>query len=151
MSPVAQMNMGFLRYPMDDARLSPFLDNLDRVNGLADRAPGFVWRLKGDGGGGPENDAGFLFGRPDVAVATLSVWETLGDLEAFVHRTVHGQFLRRRAEWFEPLDQPAYVIWPVAPGHIPTLAEGKERLLMLREHGPGGDAFDFASRAAAGH
>jgi hypothetical protein len=147
---IAQMNMGYLRHPLGDPRVAGFTDNTDRVNQIADRSPGFVWRMTSADETHPENDIGGLFGRPAVALATLSVWERYEDFAHFVHNTVHGHFLKRRAEWFEPLDLPSYVIWPIAMGHIPSLAEGKEKLMQLRANGPSADAYDFAYRSAKG-
>jgi hypothetical protein len=60
-----------------------------------------------------------------------------------VHKTVHSQFLKRRGEWFEDIDIPSYVIWPVAVGHIPSLTEGNKKLMFLREHGPSEEAYNF--------
>lgn len=40
--PLAEFNFGTLKYAWDDPRLRDFQDNLDRVNGLAERASGFV-------------------------------------------------------------------------------------------------------------
>ena len=71
------MNMGFLLHSHGDQRISGFEDNLDLVNAVADRSNGFVWRLKDEGFELLENDTGRLFGRPEVALATLSVWEKL--------------------------------------------------------------------------
>ena len=143
MQHIAQMNMGYLLHPIDDPRIAEFADNSARINALADRSRGFVWRMTDEDLTNPDNDYGRLFGRPDVALATLSVWETVADFAHFVHKTVHGQFLNRRATWFEHVDAPSYVIWPVAAGHIPTVAEGKARLLQLRAEGPSAAAFDF--------
>ena len=47
---LAELNIGRVRYPLDDARMAGFVDNLDLVNGLAERGEGFVWRLKDDSG-----------------------------------------------------------------------------------------------------
>ena len=47
---LAQLNIGRLRYPTDDPRMADFMNNLDLVNGLAERSHGFVWRLKDDSG-----------------------------------------------------------------------------------------------------
>jgi hypothetical protein len=146
MQHIAQMNMGFLLHPFGDPLIAGFEDNTDRVNEVADRSKGFVWRMKDEDLDIPENDCGRLFGRPEVALATLSVWESFKDFEHFVHKTIHGQFLNRRAEWFEHVEAPSYVIWPIAVGHIPNLVEGKERLMLLREHGPSDDAYDFSYR-----
>lgn len=143
MGHIAHMNMGFLRYPFGDPRISEFEDNSDFVNAVANRSRGLVWRLKDEGFELPDNDIGKLFGRPDVAAATLSVWESYEHFERFVHKTVHNQYLSRRAEWFESMNVPSYVIWPVDAGHIPTLTEGHEKLVLLREHGPSEAAYDF--------
>ena len=43
---LAQLNIGRLRYPTDDPRMADFMNNLDLVNGLAERSRGFVWRLR---------------------------------------------------------------------------------------------------------
>ena len=56
---------------------------------------------------------------------------------------MHGRFLARRAEWFEPMDVASHVIWPVKAGHVPDLIEGKEKLVSLRENGPTDAAYDF--------
>jgi hypothetical protein len=140
---IAQMNMGYSLHPFGDPRIADFENNTDRVNAVADRSKGFVWRLKGEDLDLPQNDFGRLFGRPDVALATLSVWESFEDFEQFVHNTVHGRFLARRAEWFEPMDVASHVIWPVKAGHVPDLIEGKEKLVSLRENGPSEEAYDF--------
>nr|WP_256368687.1 DUF3291 domain-containing protein [Ruegeria sp. HKCCA6948] len=139
------MNMGYLLHPLGDPRVAGFEDNSDRLNAVADRSKGFIWRLQGVGYDLPENDTGALFGRPHVALATLSTWQSFEDLKHFVHMTVHGQFLDRRAEWFEHVDDPSYVIWPIQAGHIPSLTEGKERLVRLRTDGPSPEAYDFAT------
>ena len=41
---LAQLNIGRLRYPTDDPRMAGFMNNLDFVNAIAERTPGFVWR-----------------------------------------------------------------------------------------------------------
>ena len=45
---LAQLNVGHIRYPTDDPRMAEFMNALDAVNALAERSPGFVWRLKDD-------------------------------------------------------------------------------------------------------
>src|SRR6202030_3511838 len=47
---LAQLNIGRLRYDLDDPRLADFIDNLARVNAIAERSEGFVWRLKDETG-----------------------------------------------------------------------------------------------------
>jgi len=42
---LAQFNIARIRYPLDDPRMREFVENVERVNGLADQVEGFVWRL----------------------------------------------------------------------------------------------------------
>ena len=41
---LAQLNIGRIRYEVDDPRMAGFVDNLASVNAIAERSPGFVWR-----------------------------------------------------------------------------------------------------------
>src|SRR5579862_4433351 len=43
---LAQINIGRVLGGPDDPRMKDFFANLARVNALAERMPGFVWRLK---------------------------------------------------------------------------------------------------------
>ncbi len=109
---------------------------------MAERMPGFVWRLVGDGSNG-----GALELRPydDPAMAVnMSVWKTVEDLERYVWQTVHKKFYNRKAEWFEALKSHHFVMWFVEPGHIPTLTEAKARLEHLDAHGNSDHAFDWS-------
>ena len=47
---LAQFNIARIRYPLDDPRMAEFVDNVARVNGLADKISGFVWRLQDETG-----------------------------------------------------------------------------------------------------
>src|SRR5262249_8510748 len=47
---LAQFNIARIRYPLDDQRMAEFVDNVTRVNGLADKIPGFVWRQQDESG-----------------------------------------------------------------------------------------------------
>ncbi len=137
---LAQLNIGRLRYPVDDPRIADFVDNLDRVNAMAERMPGFVWRLVGEGNNALDVRA---FDDPQMAV-NMSVWESAAELEVFVWKTVHQRFYNRKAEWFEKPGTPHFVMWQVEEGHIPTLAEAKARLEHLEAHGNTDYAFDWA-------
>ena len=135
---LAQLNIGRFRFPTDDPRMAGFMDNLDRVNVLAERSPGFVWRYQDETGNATNTRVG-----DDYAV-NLSVWENAEALEAFVFRTVHAQFYRRRAEWFNALDEAHMVFWWVPEGHVPSLDEAMQRLEDYRASGPGERAFGWA-------
>ncbi|MGF1553009.1 MAG: DUF3291 domain-containing protein [Paracoccaceae bacterium] len=137
---LAQLNVGRLRAPIGDPRVAEFIDNVDRVNAAGKRMPGFVWMLEGDAG--PGNTEHKIDGDPRF-ISNLTVWESVEALEAFVWGTVHKRFYERRALWFEALAEAHFVMWWVAAGHRPTLAEGLDRLARLREHGPSEHAFGW--------
>jgi len=142
---LAQLNIGRFRYPTDDPRLADFMNNLDLVNGLAERSKGFVWRLKDESG----NATNFRpFRDPNMAV-NLSVWESVETLERFVYQTVHKRFYGRRPEWFDIMATPHFVMWWVRAGHRPTLDEAKERLEHMAAHGPTDHAFGWEAVSAS--
>lgn len=137
---LAELNIARLKYPLDDPRVADFADNLDRVNGIADKLPGFVWRLKDDGG----NATAIRITDDPFVIVNLTVWDSVQALETFVFCTVHGQFYKRRAEWFEVMEKPAVVMWRVEAGHRPSLAEAAQRLKDLTDNGPSERAFGWA-------
>ncbi|HLY55809.1 MAG TPA: DUF3291 domain-containing protein [Stellaceae bacterium] len=136
---LAQINIGRFRLPFEDPANADFVAALDAVNALAEAQPGFVWRLVGEG-----NNATDLrpFDDPQMLI-NMSVWTDLEALAGFVYRMPgHREIMRRRREWFEPMD--VYMaLWWVPAGHIPSIAEGTERLDLLRRLGPTRDAFLF--------
>jgi Domain of unknown function (DUF3291) len=137
---LAQLNIGRILYPINSPQMAGFTDNLDKINALADSSEGFVWRLVGDGG----NDATSL--RPfedDTILVNMSVWQNLESLKNYVYKSVHTDFLKRRAEWFENMRDMIVVLWWIPIGHIPTVTESKERLEHLRAHGSSEFAFAF--------
>ena len=136
---LAQINVGRIAAPLDSPELRDFVDNLDRINALAERSPGFVWRLTGDG-----NDATDIHAFDDpTMLMNMSVWTDLAALGAYVYRSDHIAIMRRRREFFQAPTQPIVALWWVPAGTIPTIAEGVARLEHLRLHGPTPFAFSF--------
>jgi hypothetical protein len=138
---LAQCNIGRLRAPLDSPVLAGFVSALEPINQLADRSPGFVWRLQTDDG-----DATSI--RPfadDMLLVNMSLWESLDALADFTYGTRHRDVMRRRRQWFERLDDAYLVLWWVPAGTVPTVAEAKERLETLRRLGPSPEAFTFRS------
>ncbi|MGI9406396.1 MAG: DUF3291 domain-containing protein [Hyphomicrobiaceae bacterium] len=137
---LAQLNIAHLKYPIDDPRMADFVGNLDRINALAERSPGFVWRLK-DGGG---NATQIPLDDDPMVIPNMSVWESAEALEQFVWATVHQQIYNRKAEWFVPQDQATFVMWWIEEGHTPNLVEARDRLEYLRAHGDTDEAFGWS-------
>jgi hypothetical protein len=142
---LAQVNVGRIRAPIDSPELADFVDNLERINTLGDASPGFVWRLQTDAG---DATAVPVFNDPEM-ILNLTVWESVEALADFAYRTAHKEFLRRRREWFVPMDEGYLALWWVPAGHRPTVAEAEERLVHLRAHGPTLHAFTFRDRFPA--
>src|SRR5258706_287381 len=129
---LAQVNIGRVVAPVDDPKIAGFMAQLDEVNALAEAAPGFVWRLQTSSGNAtdvPYNDDPFV-------LVNMSVWESVETLRDYVYRSRHVEVLRDRAQWFQKMEKPHYCLWWVPAGHIPTVAEGRERLEPYQEHRP---------------
>ncbi len=139
---LAELNIGRLLAPTDDPRVKEFMDNLDRINGLGKRMPGFVWMMEGSGEPGKGNTEAKIGGDPQF-VSNMTVWKDVESLERFVWGTIHRKFYERREEWFEVLGKMHFVMWWVPAGHQPTLEEGLARLDLLQRNGDSDDAFGW--------
>ena len=135
---LAQFNIARIRYPLDDPRMREFVENVDRVNGLAEKVEGFIWRLQDESGHAMNmrvyDDATIL--------PNLTVWESVEALERFVWQTLHRRFFVRREQWFAPIET-TLVLWWIPAGHRPDMAEGVARLDHLIAHGPSDHAFGW--------
>lgn len=136
---LAQLNIGRTRASLDDPLMQGFVDRLEPINAIADQAPGFVWRLQGEAG----NATAIRTFGDDRLLINMSVWTSIEALREYVYGSGHTEPLRRRQEWFEPMEGPTSVLWWVPAGHIPTAAEAREALDRLRRHGPTVGAFTF--------
>ncbi len=137
---LAQVNVARALAPLDSPRLADFARALEPMNLLAERSPGFLWRLKGaDMESAPE-----LRIYPDGEILiNLSVWRDVDSLRAYTYQSGHAHYVRRRKEWFSAFGRPHYALWWVPEGHRPTPIEARERLDRLHAEGPTPDAFTF--------
>ena len=135
---LAQLNVAQAQAPLDTPPMKDFVDNLERINALADGASGFVWRLQTEDG-----DATALRPFGDDMLVNISVWRDFPALHDYVYRTAHAEIMARRHEWFERMREMYVVLWWVPAGHRPDVDEAAARLQQLREHGPGPEAFTF--------
>ena len=136
---LAQVNIGRMRGPLDSATMAGFVARLDEINALADRSPGFVWRLQTKQGNAtalrPYADERILF--------NLSVWQTVDALRDYVYGGAHAELLRGRQQWFSKFEGAYGALWWVPAGQVPSVDEAKERLAHLDEHGPTPFAFNL--------
>jgi hypothetical protein len=136
---LAQVNIARMKGPLESAIMAGFVARLDEINALADRSPGFVWRLQTD-----EGNATYL--RPyddDRILFNLSVWESIEHLREYVYRSAHVAVLRDRHEWFSKFERAYLALWWIPAGHRPSVDEAKKRLAHLDQHGPTPFAFTF--------
>jgi hypothetical protein len=143
---IAQFNLARARKPVSDPVMYGFTSQLRRINELADRSPGFVWRLQTKDG-----DATAICAYPDdeSLLLTLSVWKKVEDLLEFSYRGEHAEIMRDRAQWFHHIEEAYIVLWWIPAGHLPSLDEAKERLAFLRQSGPTPRAFTFKIQFSA--
>lgn len=136
---LAQANVGRLRAPLNDPQIAGFLARQKAINDLADRSPGFVWRLQTAAG-----DATSIRINDDPQVIlNLSVWASYAEWHRFVFKDIHLEALKLRGSWFERIEPPYSVMWWVPAGHEPPVSEAMERLEHLRVHGDSPHAFSF--------
>jgi hypothetical protein len=143
---LAELNVARLRQPLDHPDTAEFVAALDHVNALAEASTGFVWRLTDSSG----LSSSYVRASADpLEIINLAVWETIEQLHEFVFKTGHAEYLRRRREWFQRLDDAYLVCWWVPAGHVPTVDEAMGRLARLRRDGVGDEAFTMRDRRPA--
>jgi heme-degrading monooxygenase HmoA len=121
---LAQINIARLIAPLDDPKIAEFVAQLEPINALADKAPGFLWRLQSESG----NATDIAYGDDPFIIVNMSVWRSLEALRNFAYTSDHARVFRERAKWFEKMSKPNYCLWWIPAGHFPTVAEGRERL-----------------------
>lgn len=139
---LAQFNVALQRFSLSTPDMAEFNALLKPINELAEAAPGFVWRLTGEG----SDDATAVRPYGDLVIINYSVWESVEALWNFTYRSGHLAVMQRRRDWFHRMGEPHLVLWWVPVGQRPTLDEGVERLEQLRADGPGPAAFTFRER-----
>lgn len=137
---LAQLNIGRALHPLDDPRMAGFMNALAAINAIAERSPGFVWRMKDESGAGATD---IKYADDPQQIANMSVWESPEALEHFVWMTAHKRIYNQKHSWFEAPTEAIFVMWPVEVGQIPTLAEALARLQHLRAHGSSAYAFGW--------
>ena len=141
---LAQINIARMKgVNIEDPIMKEFVDNLEKVNNLAESSEGFVWRLKDDAA----NDAtAFNPYNDEQVIINVSVWESIETLENFVYKTFHTDFLKRRREWFQAFGKAYTAMWWIPEGEFPTLEKAVEHLDFLQKNGASQTVFDFRKK-----
>lgn len=142
---LAQVNIARMIAPIDSPEMADFVDNLDRINAIAENSIGFVWRLTGD-----ENNATALrVFEDDFLIINMSVWDSKEALFNFTYASQHAGVLKRKKEWFHKMTDRHMCLWYVNVGRRPTPQEAKKRLQYLNDHGETPYAFSFKQKFTA--
>ncbi len=139
---LAQVDAVLLRAPLSSPEMCGFAAAFDPVNRLAERSPGFVWRLQEDGRAPvrPDDSTG------GALMVNVSTWTSYEALHDFVYRSQHGALLRSRARWCLPQGEAGTALWWAGDAARPDVDEALERLAFLRRYGPGPRSFGVRRR-----
>lgn len=72
---LAQVNIAKRLAPMNDPIMRDFVDNVERINAIADKSEGFIWRLQDE----DKDEATRVF-NDDGLLINISVWRNLDAL-----------------------------------------------------------------------
>jgi len=138
---LAQINIARMVAPINSPIMADFKNNLDRINTLAEKSEGFVWRLKDE-----DDNATSIKVFDDIyIIVNMSVWESKKALFDFTYSSAHVEIFKRRKEWFNKMTDMHMALWYVDSGYNPTPEEAKERLALLNKLGETPFAFTFKS------
>lgn len=71
---IAEINIAKMKgVDINDPIMKEFVDNLDKVNEIAEKTPGFVWRLKGEN----NNATNLNPYNNEQIIINVSVWESI--------------------------------------------------------------------------
>jgi len=138
---LAQINIARMLAPIDSPLMQDFVDNLDRINQIAENSPGFVWRLRDEN----DNATSIQVFDDEFLIINMSVWESKKTLFNFTYDSAHVEIFKRRKEWFHKMTDMHMALWYVQKGQNPTPDEAKERLALLNKLGETPFAFTFKS------
>lgn len=140
---LAQANIVYMSAPLNDPIMASFVAQLQTINELADKSPGFIWRLQDETTG---NNTDIRAYEDERILLNLSVWESVEALSNYVYRSQHMAVMRNGRHWFQKLDYPTLVLWWIPEENMPTVDDAKARLEYLRQHGPTSYAFSFKKK-----
>jgi len=90
---LAQFNIAEAIASMESPLMVDFVNNTDRINVLAEKSPGFIWRLKDDKGNNSYSIKAF---DNEFILVNMSVWEDRHSLFEFVYNLAHVEIYKRR-------------------------------------------------------
>jgi hypothetical protein len=143
---LAEINIARMKgVTINDPIMQEFNDNLDTVNAIAENSPGFIWRFKDENNNAtsanPYNDL--------QVIINISVWASIEELEVFMYKTIHSDFLKRRKDWFHKFGKVYTAMWWTPAGVYPTVEQAVAKLDHLQVNGASQEVFDFKHKFPA--
>ncbi len=138
---LAQVNIAKRLAPLDDPIMQDFINNLDKINAIADSSDGFIWRLQNE-----DKDEAVSVFQDDSLVINMSVWENLDVLFNYTYNSGHIEVFKRKKEWFSKMKMMHMAFWYVPIGYEPTFQDANDRLVYLNKHGDTPFAFSFKNK-----
>lgn len=138
---IAQVNIAKRLAAMDDPIMQDFINNLDRINTIADGSEGFIWRLQDE-----DKDEAVTVFQDDSLIINMSVWKSLESLFNYTYNSGHIEVFKRKKEWFSKMKMMHMAFWYVPQDYEPTFKDAKDRLDYLNTHGDTPYAFSFKSK-----
>jgi hypothetical protein len=138
---LAQVNIAKCLAPLNDPVMQGFVNNVDKMNAIADTSNGFVWRLKDE-----DKDEAKLVFKDQSLIINISVWENIEELFDYTYNSGHIEVFKRKKEWFSKINMLHMAFWYIPEGYTPTFQDAKNRLDYLNQHGETPYAFSFKSK-----
>lgn len=138
---LAEVNIAKRLAPMDDPIMQDFVNNVDRMNAIADASEGFIWRLLDE-----DKDLGAEVFQDDELLINMSVWKDLKSLFDYTYNSNHIEVFKRKKEWFIKIEMTHMAFWYVPKGYEPSFQDAKNRLDYLNKYGDTPYAFSFKSK-----
>lgn len=138
---LSQVNIAKRLAPFSDPIMQDFVNNVDKMNAIADTSEGFIWRLKDE-----DKDEAVLVFKDDSLIINISVWESREALFNYTYNSGHIEVFKRKKEWFSKINMLHMAFWYIPEGYIPTFQDAKDRLDYLNKHGETPYAFTFKSK-----
>lgn len=131
--------------PLDSPVMADFVNNLDRINAMAEESEGFVWRLTDEA----NNATSIQLFEDHYLIVNMSVWTSMEALFNFTYRSDHRKIFARKKEWFSKMKEMHMACWYVKAGKMPSTEDAKIRLAHLNSYGETPYAFTFKSKYSA--
>lgn len=138
---LAQVNIAKRLAPMEDPIMQDFINNVERINAIADKSDGFKWRMQDE-----DKDLAEDIFKDDSLLINISVWENLDALFKYTYDSGHIEVFKRKKEWFSKMKMMHMAFWYVPQGYKPTFEDAKDRLDYLNIYGDTPYAFSFKSK-----